>query len=133
MSNDNPSPETRFSAENQPANRGRKKSILNHLAELTGESYKLELTKADKYRIIESLIEKSEEELDEVTKDKTKPMFVRMVAEAVKDQAGKCSVILLETIFDRIYGRPTQDVKTTIGGEIDFIVKYDKPRDPEGN
>ncbi len=128
MANDNPSPENRFTSENQPANKGRKKSILSHLSELTGESYKLELSKADKYRIIESLIEKSEEELEEVIADKSKPMFVRMVAEAVKDQAGKCSVILLETIFDRIYGRPTQDVKTTMAGEVDFIVKYDKPR-----
>lgn len=115
-----------FTSENQPANRGRKKSVLNHLSELTGEAYKLELSQGDKYRIVECILEKSEEELKEIEADATKPMFLRYLAKAMQDGFAVGKLEILETIFDRVYGRPKQDTKVHHTGEMDFTVNFDK-------
>lgn len=110
MANDNPSPENRFTSENQPANRGRKKSILGVLSELTGDNFKRELSREQKMEIIEVMTEKSSEELSEIYNNKLNPIFIRMVANAIKSSMDNGDVKILETIWDRIYGKPAQSV-----------------------
>jgi len=117
MANKNPKlppVKARFSKNNQPKNRGRKKSILRHLGELTGETFRVELTKEDKYRIIESLIEKSEIELAEIIKDKTRPIFVRSIATALQNEMKLKDLSITTIVLDRVHGRPKQVTESKI-------------------
>ncbi len=108
-----------FTAENQPANRGRKKSILGVLSELTGDNFKRELSREQKMEIIEVMTEKSSEELSEIYNNKLNPIFIRMVANAIRTSMDNGDVKILETIWDRVYGKPEQSNKTdlTSGGK----------------
>ena len=105
-----------FSAENQPANRGRKKSILGVLSELTGDNFKRELSREQKMEIIEVMTEKSSEELAEIYNNKLNPIFIRMVANAIKTSMEAGDVKILETIWDRVYGKPAQNLNH--GGQV---------------
>lgn len=119
--------ETRFSSTNQPANRGRKKSILTVLSELTGESFKKELSREQKMDIVEVMVEKSSEELSEIYNNKANPIFIRMIANAIKTSMENGDVKILETIWDRVYGRPSQYIDGNLKGNMDFTINFDKP------
>lgn len=106
-----------FSAVNQPEGRGRKKSILGVLSELTGNNFKRELSREQKMAIIEVMTEKSQEELAEIYNNKLNPIFIRMIANAIKTSMEAGDIKILETIWDRVYGKAVQQQDITSGGE----------------
>ncbi len=106
-----------FTSTNQPANRGRKKSILGVLSELTGDNFKRELSREQKMEIIEVMTEKSQEELHEIFNNKLNPIFIRLVANAIRTSMENGDVKILETIWDRVYGKAVQPLAHQDGGK----------------
>jgi hypothetical protein len=123
----NPNPTHKFSSDNQPTKR-RQKNILTRLQELVGEEYKVELSKADKFKILESMLEKSQDELNLIMADSGAPIFMRMLARGIKDNYDRKRVDILDTIFDRVYGRPKQDLSAHMSGEMTYRINFNKPR-----
>lgn len=97
----------KFSSTYQPANRGKRKSILNNIDAFAGEDFDVKFSKEDKLRIIETLFEKTKEELQEMAENEGNPMFLRMLARALLKDAKNSKVEIFEKIMDRVYGRPT--------------------------
>jgi len=120
-----------FSKENQPANRGRKPGILGQITRLTGEEFKISLTRNEKHQLIESVLERTPSELQELVDNPEMPAFIIAIAKAMLKDIELASIATVETLFDRVFGRPKQDVSQTIKGEVDFIVNYDKLNEPK--
>lgn len=117
---------TKFSTDHQPdaQNRsgGRKKSILSVLSELTGDTFQIELSRTDKMRIIECMMEKTEPELKEISDNVEMPIFTRLVAKRVHDDLALGLIANLETILDRVYGRPAQNKIIEHKGKVTHVM-----------
>jgi hypothetical protein len=111
VGNCRPPKHTRFSKDRQPRTRGKRSSVWKQIKELTGDDYKVALNKEQKFAIIDSLSEKSREELESIWLDKDKPIFVKLIAKAFHDAVKKGDVGILDKIWDRRYGRPVQESK----------------------
>lgn len=111
VGNCKPPKHTRFSKDRQPKTRGKRTSIWKQIKELTGEDYKVALNKEQKFAILDSLSEKSREELRIIWLDKDKPMFIKLVAKAFFDALTEGEVGILDKIWDRRYGKPIQEAK----------------------
>ena len=81
---------------------------VNKLADMVQRDFNLKLTKGDKFQIIESLLEKSKEELQIVIDDSTSPVFMVSIAIAIIGDMQAKRINTVESIFDRVFGRPTQ-------------------------
>lgn len=104
-----------FTSENQPANRGRKPSIFKRLPELMGAEWQVHLTKEDKHRIFEALIEKTPEELKKISEAEEQPVLIKIVAEAIlKNELKNLNLDILTIILDRVHGKPKQVTEAKI-------------------
>lgn len=88
---------TRFSKDNQPENKGRKKSILNHDAVKA-------LSFADLRTVIFDLIAKPTEELETIAEDKTQPAFISVIAGAIVSDKNKGRATTITDCLNRLYG-----------------------------
>lgn len=96
---------TRFSADNQPANRGRKKNVFKKFKE------KYELSSDDVNALIEYLLSLTGEKLIEVVKDNNQPAFVLNIASAVLHGIKKGDLTAIEKLLDRKLGKPKDTVE----------------------
>lgn len=97
--------ETRFSSEHQPANSGRKPSLLKKYIIDNGISIQ------DVRIILKGLImDNTVSELMKISDDETEPMMTRTVIKAyLKDfEAGRIDT--LNSILDRVYGKADQSI-----------------------
>ena len=93
-----------FTSDNQPANRGRKPSLLKKYAE---ES---DLSASDIRKVLKTLVfEKTEDELKELRKDGSQAMFVRMLIAGLEQDFQRGRTAYLNWILDRVFG----DMKTS--------------------
>lgn len=122
-----PNKATQFSSTYQPKERGRKPSILAELTRLTGEEFKIKLSKQQKYELIESMLERTKEELEELEKNDSIPVFLTLAAKAILKDIESKSMFTAEMIFDRCFGKPRQAIDNNLSGELDFTVNFDKP------
>ncbi len=114
-----------FSSTNQPEKRGvRPPSMLKVLEQATGIEFKVNLPKAEKFTILECMMEKSEDELDKIIADKESPIFMRTLAKSFKQSLASGSLGSLETILDRIFGRPKQDLSATMTGNMEYTINF---------
>jgi hypothetical protein len=121
----------KFSKTNRPKNPGRKKSILRHLSELTGEQYRVELSKADKHRIIESMLEKTKDELQAIHQDESRPIFMRIIANAIRTEMLAGDLKVMDSILNRVHGTPTQSTMLTGAGGGPITTVSVTPNDEE--
>lgn len=101
-----PPKETQFTSENQPANAGRKPSLLKAYIQDNGVSIQ------DVRLVFKNIIfEKTKEQLDELLGDESQPMLIRAIVGAyLKDfESGRIDII--NSILDRIYGKADQSVQ----------------------
>lgn len=73
----------RFSSTNQPANRGRKPSLYNHIKKLLGTEAKAELSKEDYFKLIQFLLEQPLDNLKKLADSKNTPIWIVGVVRAV--------------------------------------------------
>lgn len=98
----------KFSSTYQPVKNGRRANILKLLDAEASAKFGVELSKNDKYMIIDSLLEKSISELRKIKNDETCPAFVVSVATAILFDIFNGVTPTVQMIFDRMYGKPTQ-------------------------
>jgi len=103
---------------------GRPKKIMRRLEELVGQKFGLELTKTDKYQLIEYCLEKNIDELKSIATDEKSPVFLVSIALAIMGDMKLKRINTVEAIFDRVFGKPVQKQDQT--GKVEIIVKYDK-------
>lgn len=88
---------------------GQPKSNLKKLEEMIGVQFDIALTKADKFKIMESMLETPLDELKHIAESKSAPVFIVNIAMAmVKDiQAGRTNT--LDSLIDRFFGKARQE------------------------
>ena len=104
---------------------GRPKLVVNALADMVQRDFNLKLTKGDKFQIIESLLEKSKEELQIVIDDNTSPVFMVSIAIAIIGDMQAKRINTVESIFDRVFGRAKQTHALDGDSKISFTMKFD--------
>jgi len=96
----------KFASDNQPANNGRKPSLLKAYIQDNGVSIQ------DVRLVFKNIIfEKTKEELDELLSDESQPMLVRTITGAyLKDfESGRIDII--NSLLDRIFGKADQAIQ----------------------
>jgi len=94
---------TRFSAENQPANPGRKKKIYTVLKEQG-------FSKDDIRSAFGELAWYSEDDLKDLSKDTSKPMITRIVAKQFLEAYKRKDWNKIRDIIEHTIGKPPQDI-----------------------
>jgi len=108
----------KFSAENQPANRGRKRSQFRdfHVA----EEYSLD----DMRKVFQGIIiPHTTEELAAIAKDKNTPALITGFISAFLHDIKRGSLVTLNFFMDRCYGRPVQAAVVEVHDMPDEVKK----------
>ena len=107
--------------------KGAPKKVMTRLAEITESEYGVKLTKSDKYDLIEFCLEKNQVELKAIVDDLESPSFLVVIAKAIIKDIKDSRIATVETIFDRVFGRPVQahaiDPENNI---LELILKHDR-------
>ena len=106
----------RFSSDYQPANAGRKpsrfKQILESLDDV-GEA----ISQEDYKKITAILLTMNADELTEIAQDKSSPIAVILIANAINGDLNNQRMNNFERLLDRIFGKATNSVDLTTKGE----------------
>ena len=92
---------------------GRPKKIITRLSEQIGMEFGIELSKADMYQLIQWALERNEPELTQITENAENPMFLINIAECLINDKKNKRLTTVETIFDRVFGKPKQATELT--------------------
>lgn len=109
-------PKTQFSSTNQPKNSGRKPSRFKRLLkelEGVGETISVE----DYGRITKTLLTLNAEELQGVAQDKSTPIAVIMIANAISGDLNNQRIDNLEKLLDRVFGKSSNPIDVTTNGQ----------------
>lgn len=116
---------TKFTANNQPAKRGRSKKIDNQLRELFNEDltpeelkglkelsnvFQSDLKKDDWLEIITKIMEKTGDQVDALSKNTNLPIGFRIIARSLQKAAADGDPSNFLALFARKYGQPHQHV-----------------------
>jgi len=101
----------KFSKEYQPANRGRKRSLINQIL----QDYKLdnggkELSKEDSYKLIEAVLNMTGKEMQALSENPDTPAWLISIASAVAADIRRGQIATVEKVWNRIFGYPKQDL-----------------------
>jgi hypothetical protein len=116
----------RFNSDNQPKKNGRKPSLYKQLKELTGKKVDFELSKEDYFKTIRFLMEQSKPTLEAILRDTKEnpdtktPIWVCNIITAILTDTKYGRTITVDNMFDRLFGRATQQIEAEI---TDSIVK----------
>lgn len=106
----------KFTSTRQPKNAGRKpsrfKQLLNKLEDV-GETISVE----DYGEITKTLLTLNAEELQGVAEDKSTPIAVIMIANAISGDLNNQRIDNLEKLLDRVFGKSTSPIDLTSKGE----------------
>jgi ribulose bisphosphate carboxylase small subunit len=89
---------------------GRPKKLKTRIRELFNDDFGVKLSKNDVNQVIQYCLEMSMEKVRELVDDETKPAFFNCIAAAIVADKKQGRITTVESILDRIYGRPTQGV-----------------------
>lgn len=93
---------------------GRPKNVLNQLQEMVKIDFGIRLSKADKFQLMEWLLERKPSELRTITKNKETPTFLVIIAKSILKDIEKGQMTNLNLLLDRFFGRPTQSTTTNV-------------------
>lgn len=90
---------------------GRPRKVLRQLEEKIGVEFKVSLSKEDIFHILQSMCELSVDEIKGIAQDKSSPVFMVNIANAIKEDIDKGRTTTLDNLFDRFFGKakPIQD------------------------
>ena len=107
MANSNPSPENRFTSENQPENKGRKK---NKLKELIKES---QFSTADIRAIFANIISiQSIEDIKQMITDKETDFMLKAYLKAMLNDYQKGKTDTIDKLIEYAFGKPKQVIES---------------------
>jgi len=114
---------------------GRPPDMLKQLMKRANVEFNVELTKKDKYRILESMMEMSVNQLMKLGKDKDCPIFMAGIAKAMYTDFNNGKTPMLDKLFDRFFGRAAQPLTHGVDPDlpagttaVKFVVMPDNGR-----
>lgn len=107
---------------------GRPKSVLKKLENLVGQEFKVYLSKADKLRIIESMLEMSINQLGIIAQDKESPAFMVVLANSIRGDIERKKMSTVDELFSRFWGRPGKEEMQEADHKEDALMQLMKPR-----
>lgn len=109
-------PKKQFSSTRQPKNPGRKPSRFKKILEsLDGVGQTI--SQEDYERITKTLLTMTGEELSELAQDKSTPIAIVLVANAINGDLNNQRMDNLEKLLDRVFGKSTNKVDVTSKGD----------------
>ena len=111
---------------------GRPKKIENVLTDYFLAEHNLKLTKSQSQDIIKTILGKTRAELMELAKNDNLPFWVALIAKKATRDFEKGSIHILDVLFDRVYGKPKEEVDHVISHEQRIFKQIDLD-DPEDN
>ena len=107
---------------------GRPKSVLTKLETLIGQEFKVYLSKADKLRIIEAMLEMSINQLGIIAQDKESPAFMVVLANSIRGDIERKKMSTVDELFCRFWGRPGKEEMQEADHKEDALMELMKPR-----
>ena len=107
---------------------GRPKSVLTKLENLIGQEFKVYLSKADKLRIIEAMLEMSINQLGIIAQDKESPAFMVVLANSIRGDIERKKMSTVDELFSRFWGRPGKEEMQEADHKEDALMELMKPR-----
>ena len=109
---------------------GRPKKIETVLKEYFLDEHNLKLSKTQTQDIIQVILGKTKNELMSLASNDDLPFWIALIAKKAKRDFDKGSIHILDVLFDRVYGKPKEEVNQTISNVeifkgIDLSVKED--------
>jgi hypothetical protein len=105
---------------------GRPKKIETVLREHFLEEHNLKLSKSQTQDIIKNILGKTRNELVELAQNDELPFWIALIANKAQRDFSKGSIHILDVLFDRVYGKPKEEVEQTINGgkpdRIDIVI-----------
>jgi len=95
---------------------GRPKNIENVIKEHFLEEHNLKLSKSQAQDIIKTILGKTRDELIDLAKDDQLPFWIALIANKAQRDFKKGSIHILDVLFDRVYGKPKEEVEQTVNG-----------------
>ena len=110
---------------------GRPKKIENILTDYFLAEHNLKLTKSQSQDIIRTILGKTRAELMELAKNDNLPFWVALIAKKATRDFEKGSIHILDVLFDRVYGKPKEEVDHVISHEQRIFkqIDLDAPED----
>jgi len=109
---------------------GRPKKIETVIKEHFLEEHNLKLTKTQSQDIIKNILGKTRKELVEMAQNEELPFWIALIAKKAQRDFEKGSIHILDVLFDRVYGKPKEEVEQTIndGAPSEFRITINDPR-----
>jgi hypothetical protein len=93
---------------------GRPKKIETILKDHFLDEHNLKLSKSQVQDMIQVILGKNKKELIELAKNDELPFWVSLIAKKAERDFNKGSIHILDVLFDRVYGKPKEEVNQTI-------------------
>ena len=110
--------------------KGAPKKIETVLKEHFLEEHNLKLSKSQTQDIIKNILGKTRSQLIELSKNDELPFWIALIANKAQRDFKKGSIHILDVLFDRVYGKPKEEVEQTVNGgkpeKIEVIIHEPK-------
>lgn len=108
---------------------GRPKKIETLLKEHFLMEHNLKLSKSQTQDIIKNILGKTRKELVEMAQNDALPFWISLIAKKAQRDFDKGSIHILDVLFDRVYGKPKEEVEQTIneGAPTEFRITINDP------
>ena len=93
---------------------GRPQKIDSVLKQYFLAEHNLKLSKIQAQDIIQNILGKTRSELIELAKNEELPFWIALIANKAQRDFKKGSIHILDVLFDRVYGKPKEEVEQTI-------------------
>lgn len=93
---------------------GRPKSMEAILKEYFLADHNMKLSKSQTSDIIQVILGKSQKELVQLAQNDELPFWIMLIAKKAQKDFDKGSIHILDVLFDRVYGKPKEEVSQTI-------------------
>ena len=96
--------------------KGIPKKVETLLKEHFLDEHNVKLSKSQVQDIIKNVLGKSRGELIELAKNDELPFWIALIAKKAQRDYEKGSIHNLDVLFDRVYGKPKEEVEQTVNG-----------------
>jgi hypothetical protein len=108
------SPQTEWKKGQSGNPNGRPKNIHTILNDYFLADFNLKLSKSQTSDIIQVILGKTKNELIELAKNDELPFWISLIVKKAQRDYEKGSIHILDVLFDRVYGKPTETLNQTI-------------------
>lgn len=110
--------------------KGRPQKIETVIKEHFLQEHNLKLSKSQAQDIIKNILGKTRSQLVELAQNEELPFWIALITNKAKRDYRKGSIHILDVLFDRVYGKPTEEVHQTVTEQPIFTgINLDVPGD----